>query len=702
LLAFDPAPVDLTDALRLAHWTLARAVPPCTFDTVHAPDAFAIADANQADLPVIYASDAFQAMTGYSRDEIVGRNCRFLQSPPDSNNPHAHINLAQVQELSAKVQSAVVCQHVIPNFTKSGELFLNSITLVPVLGGLPSGLRLIFSFSVDITNTGGLDTLTNSLSESSALGRRRASITGRLRAQVDHVSFDSPDTSIGDRSSQPSTRPTSSAGSSDPSSRDAHSSMSPAQASDNFPLPKYLPFLALDQLDDLAFVLSPKGIVHYATPSCRALGVEAVDLTAMPFQNLCHPSDMRLVLRHLATITSTQHDEMLFRLQTRGTGSWAWFACSGTLWHDPGTRRLVVLSGRLQATTTLPADLVACKSSFGDRDLWLRITPSGLVLSVLSAVSAVFSLSADVLRGASFQGFIEQDDAEHFHRMLAEATNGNVVTATCRLDTTSDYDLRAEMTLYPDLTSSVQSAPTVLLRCRLTKALHEKRTATKVPNLPIMLISSDDTTRRAPVAHTDANTNVSVMPSSSQISLPAVISSLSVNVTGTAPLELHLLRSETTALQAELAKLEAAAKQRARQRRGGAKGHMAAAIRQGLLIRGCANCHVKNSPEWRRGPSGYRDLCNRCGLRYAKDEKTTATAAAAAAVTPSQVSSTTPMTTITTATPPTAPATATTTTTTTPAEEQESTVPGTNKKRQLPDDFDKRPQDFDGMVICND
>ena len=32
----------------------------------------------------------------------------------------------------------------------------------------------------------------------------------------------------------------------------------------------------------------------------------------------------------------------------------------------------------------------------------------------------------------------------------------------------------------------------------------------------------------------------------------------------------------------------------------------------------CANCHTRVTPEWRRGPSGQRDLCNSCGLRWAK------------------------------------------------------------------------------------
>ncbi|KAF9266787.1 GATA-domain-containing protein [Marasmius fiardii PR-910] len=35
----------------------------------------------------------------------------------------------------------------------------------------------------------------------------------------------------------------------------------------------------------------------------------------------------------------------------------------------------------------------------------------------------------------------------------------------------------------------------------------------------------------------------------------------------------------------------------------------------------CANCNATSSPEWRRGPSGNKDLCNACGLRYATSKK---------------------------------------------------------------------------------
>ena len=43
--------------------------------------AMIITDPRQADNPIVFVNDAFLRMTGYARDEVMGRNCRFLQGP---------------------------------------------------------------------------------------------------------------------------------------------------------------------------------------------------------------------------------------------------------------------------------------------------------------------------------------------------------------------------------------------------------------------------------------------------------------------------------------------------------------------------------------------------------------------------------------------------------------------------------------------
>jgi len=70
--------------------------------------------------------------------------------------------------------------------------------------------------------------------------------------------------------------------------------------------------------------------------------------------------------------------------------------------------------------------------------------------------------------------------------------------------------------------------------------------------------------------------------------------------------ELRQMEKRNRLLAEEVQSLIAAKKKRKRRRGAGS------------LQKDCANCHTKNTPEWRRGPSGQRDLCNSCGLRWAK------------------------------------------------------------------------------------
>jgi len=70
--------------------------------------------------------------------------------------------------------------------------------------------------------------------------------------------------------------------------------------------------------------------------------------------------------------------------------------------------------------------------------------------------------------------------------------------------------------------------------------------------------------------------------------------------------EIRQLEKKNRMLAEEVNSLMASKKKR--KRRKGA----------GQMQKDCANCHTRVTPEWRRGPSGNRDLCNSCGLRWAK------------------------------------------------------------------------------------
>jgi PAS domain S-box-containing protein len=83
-----------------------------------------ITDPTQKDNPIIFANDAFQLMTGYSRNEIIGRNCRFLQGD-DRDQPEIH----DMRESLAKQKSFY---GVLRNYRKDGSLFLNELYMSPV------------------------------------------------------------------------------------------------------------------------------------------------------------------------------------------------------------------------------------------------------------------------------------------------------------------------------------------------------------------------------------------------------------------------------------------------------------------------------------------------------------------------------------------------------------------------------------------
>ena len=86
--------------------------------------AVTIVDINRPDSPIIYANQAFTELTGYDREEVIGRNCRFLQGP--ETDPDA------VQAIRDCIASGEVRVVEILNYHKDGSTFWNSLHIGPV------------------------------------------------------------------------------------------------------------------------------------------------------------------------------------------------------------------------------------------------------------------------------------------------------------------------------------------------------------------------------------------------------------------------------------------------------------------------------------------------------------------------------------------------------------------------------------------
>lgn len=72
---------------------------------------------SMADNPILYASDGFVKVTGYSRSEIIPRNCRFLQG--------AHTDRQAVQRLKKCVLDNKDSVELLLNYKKNGDPFWN-------------------------------------------------------------------------------------------------------------------------------------------------------------------------------------------------------------------------------------------------------------------------------------------------------------------------------------------------------------------------------------------------------------------------------------------------------------------------------------------------------------------------------------------------------------------------------------------------
>ncbi len=61
-----------------------------------------ITDATLPDNPIVYVNPAFELMTGFSAEEAVGRNCRFLQGPTPTSRPSTSFGLRSGRDTSAR------------------------------------------------------------------------------------------------------------------------------------------------------------------------------------------------------------------------------------------------------------------------------------------------------------------------------------------------------------------------------------------------------------------------------------------------------------------------------------------------------------------------------------------------------------------------------------------------------------------------
>lgn len=147
------------------------------------PIAAVISDPRQADNPIVECNAAFEALTGYRREEIVGRNCRFLSGP--QTEPW----LTQSIRDAVRERRPVLVE--ILNYKKGGVPFRNAVLVAPIFDA-KGELEYFLGSQMEVADGGERDAAVRALEARGRIDtlspRQRAVLLamakGRLNKQI--------------------------------------------------------------------------------------------------------------------------------------------------------------------------------------------------------------------------------------------------------------------------------------------------------------------------------------------------------------------------------------------------------------------------------------------------------------------------------------------------------------------------------------
>ncbi len=107
-----------------------------------APTGVVISDPNLPDCPIVFANPAFHRITGYPPEEVIGRNCRFLQGPGTDR--------AAVAAIRAALAAGRPIDIRLVNYRRDGKRFVNELHISPVHDDAGQ-LRYLLGIQHDVT-----------------------------------------------------------------------------------------------------------------------------------------------------------------------------------------------------------------------------------------------------------------------------------------------------------------------------------------------------------------------------------------------------------------------------------------------------------------------------------------------------------------------------------------------------------------------
>ena len=610
----------LTVLMRVA----TRKRPMINIGNVDLSCAFVVCDTMEHDIPIVYCSENFERLTGYTKHEILGRNCRFLQAP--SGHVQAGVKRNYVDDdvvlhLKNAINSRAEAQVSVINYRKGGQPFMNLLTLIPIPYDTDE-IKYYVGFQVDLVEQ------PHSITKKNANGTY--AINYQRGLQLPRYIFTGQDRQ----------RSTIDSGQTVP--RDEVSTVLSTIGTGESELSKRIwDKVLLENTDDVIFVLSLKGLFLYLSPSCnKVLEYDPNELMGAALSSVCHPSDIVPVTRELKDTTTGAVVSVVFRIRRKENG-YMWFEGRGSLSVEQGKgRKSIVLVGREKPVYTLKRTDLMVNGGVGENEVWTKISTSGMFLYVSSSIRALLDKQPSELVGTSIQALMRPDSRSDFGRILEIARSGKRAQTRHELINRRGQVLQAFSTVYPG-DAMEGSKPTffvaqtrLLKYIRPTPATNSQRPTPNQPNSP----TNPKSTSSAVAPNRNAGPSRSVSSTGSLASPSQYMSTFETAATyaggDSLPLghqdaaladDLNLFdelkTTRSTSWQYELRQMEKRNRLLAEELQGLLAAKKKRKRRKpGAVEKECANCHTKQTPEWRRGPSGNRDLCNSCGLRWAKQQ----------------------------------------------------------------------------------
>ncbi|CAN9086653.1 unnamed protein product [Alternaria alternata] len=605
-----------------------RPDPQIDIGSVDLSCAFVVCDAELDDIPIVYCSENFERLTGYTRHMILGRNCRFLQAPDgkvESGIKRNYVDDDSVYYLKNMIESRAEAQISLINYRRGGQPFMNLLTMIPIAWEPGGKMKFFVGFQVDLVEQPGAMTNKNSDGSYRVNYQRGMSIPSYVFSDHHKPQQAEQGQTI---------------------SKDEVSNVLAAYSGsgDSEMTRRIWDKVLLENSDDVVHVLSLKGLFLYLSPaSNRILEYDPSELVGTALSSVCHPSDIVPVTRELKETTNGASVNVVFRIRRKKSG-YMWFEGHGSLHTEQGKgRKCIILVGRERPVYTLSKAIVRESGGVGDNELWTKMSTSGMFLYVSSNVRQLLDKQPEDLVGTSIQSLMRQESKINFGRILELARGGRKGEVKHEMINKRGQVLQAFTTIYPGDATEGQKPTFVVGQTRLLKysrnsnagrpsmytntkherdshnSIHTQMSGAASPaagsltgpagsNTPMTSNTNPlfVTTEESPATFAGHNGLQLGHQDQSLASDDNVFDELKTTRSTSWQYELRQMEKRNRYLAEEVQSLLAAKKKR--KRRKGA----------GQMQKDCANCHTRTTPEWRRGPSGNRDLCNSCGLRWAK------------------------------------------------------------------------------------